>query len=884
MKRSVTLLDCLALHERFESLNLPSFFHAQLRKFRAFCTVDMLRYTWEKTTNPYIRAFTWFHRPSLGIARQMLLPRPSVGAHNKRPIRAWLFYPGTERQLRDEEELVLDFPGGGFVCMTPQHHEERLRQLAKQMRKPVLAIDYCKAPEYPYPYALEECYDVYRSLFESRGKIIGMSGNLDFRVLLSGDSAGGNLATAVIFKIIEYPQARIQKAYAAKTIAGGRVPPLPKPIGVLLSYPCLNFGFSSWMKPEHLRVLRQQSEVNLDNLAQSARNADAHGSSHRSSSKTRRSSIIDLQQSRSQDFKRSQKRKSAAVSGSNEGTSRSERTFHSLAEQAQLHLDERARFAEAEPTSDEGGEPQTPPAPESVWAESTLTPSWEKSGLPWHEVDAQAKADQRRAKEEAAALARYEKEQRALQAAAEAADRQSKDQQMAPVNTRLTLTSMAGYFQDRIITQGMLRAMAIYYIGPKRQPDFDNDYMLSPIVAPSRLLAEFPPVLFICGEKDPLCDDTVVMAGRIREAKLAKKAQLERRRAGQSARFGEQLRMSNSSAGNSSIPRDAIEDESPGDWVQMRIIEGWSHGFLQMSSLLPEAKEVISFLGTWLSLTFEDYKDRLEESKWQHSGRSNANKGMNKSVLNSPAQPETGLKKEEKEAGVEEEEEEEEEDDGPLTFVPKGRRSPNRGFESPQPNASISGSPIGSPRVGQKSPEILTNKLPAGSLGLLASPKVESLRREQADASRSSSPGGVKSATGTAAGLGSPALVASDGPERGGNDTNLTQRRGSKNGATALEEKYKAMLVTEADLLKRRRDDVVFGLGHTASAIQSEDDEEDLSRSRTHGSSDPVHDDGHGDRGRSSAPRAHPLSASVTARAGGGDAPQNDGPAPAVAA
>ncbi len=46
---------------------------------------------------------------------------------------------------------MVDFPGGGYICMNPQHHEERLRQLAKEMQKPVLAVDYCKAPEYPYP-------------------------------------------------------------------------------------------------------------------------------------------------------------------------------------------------------------------------------------------------------------------------------------------------------------------------------------------------------------------------------------------------------------------------------------------------------------------------------------------------------------------------------------------------------------------------------------------------------------------------------------------------------------------------------------------------------------------------------------------------------------
>lgn len=110
-------------------------------------------------------------------------------------------------------------------------------------------------------------------------------------------------------------------------------------------------------------------------------------------------------------------------------------------------------------------------------------------------------------------------------------------------------------------------------IGPRSQPDFDHDMYLSPIVAPARLLAEFPPVLFICGEKDPICDDTVVMAGRIRQAKLAKQADLKRR----GGRFGEQLRMSGTANGSSIEEIGNVDD-----WVQMRIIEGWSHGFMQV--------------------------------------------------------------------------------------------------------------------------------------------------------------------------------------------------------------------------------------------------------------------------------------------------------------
>ena len=76
----------------------------------------------------------------------MLLPRPKSSKHTQ-PISAVLFFAKSEAELKDCTELIVDFPGGGFVAMGPEHHEERLRRWTKRTGKPVLAIDYGKAPE-----------------------------------------------------------------------------------------------------------------------------------------------------------------------------------------------------------------------------------------------------------------------------------------------------------------------------------------------------------------------------------------------------------------------------------------------------------------------------------------------------------------------------------------------------------------------------------------------------------------------------------------------------------------------------------------------------------------------------------------------------------------
>lgn len=137
--------------------------HGQLRRFRAVPTVEMLRTTWEKTSNPYVRTLPhasvvclmrgqqirmFTYNPSIAMCRKILLPRPKTSTYT-RPISGYLFYnpSAPDAKLSEQTELILDFPGGGFVAMSPEHHEERLRLWAIQTGRPVLSLDYGKAPE-----------------------------------------------------------------------------------------------------------------------------------------------------------------------------------------------------------------------------------------------------------------------------------------------------------------------------------------------------------------------------------------------------------------------------------------------------------------------------------------------------------------------------------------------------------------------------------------------------------------------------------------------------------------------------------------------------------------------------------------------------------------
>ncbi|KAJ2800909.1 hypothetical protein H4R21_002994 [Coemansia helicoidea] len=207
----------------------------------------------------------------------------------------------------------------------------------------------------------------------------------------------------------------------------------------------------------------------------------------------------------------------------------------------------------------------------------------------------------------------------------------------------------------------MMRAMIIMYVGPTGRPNFRTDYYLSPLVAPDHLLARFPPVYFMCGEKDPMVDDTVLFAARIRSAKqkAADKpgprttaatatatatdgstgggSRLRRVPSRHAVAVGEYLNYKSSRlyGRRHSQPRqpqtstqfyigssDASSDEGsagggrgtvpaalrmtqlpvaqPAAVIKVKLVAGMSHGFMQMYSVLPESKRVASLVGDWL--------------------------------------------------------------------------------------------------------------------------------------------------------------------------------------------------------------------------------------------------------------------------------------------
>ncbi|KAI0063628.1 alpha/beta-hydrolase [Artomyces pyxidatus] len=617
----------------------------KLRRFRAVPTVEMLRVTWEKTTNPYIRMLT--RQQPVALYRKILLSRPKNSPYT-RPITAHLYYsplnahddPSSSLALQDD--LVLDFPGGGFVAMSPEHHDERLRLWASKMGRPVLSIEYGKAPEYPYPFAIDEAFDCYRVIAESKGKAIGMSGKR-LNVILTGDSAGATMTVGVVIKILEHKFSVEDPSTTYPCASSKPTTPLQLPTAIVLSYAALDFNFTSWMTPTNLRVLREETEADenrpharspsiltrrsssffyrsdgeedvsegwasglrgaKDHLShvsplavvgdERKRNAlrrkkswrEALGLSLVTQSPTStttprrlkgRRSLPGMRKPRHVDLNM-QRAKTHGIDGDSEdadGENDEQGYFDHLREEDRP-IEARVRWYYSPSQSPLSGSPNASRNPLGATLPSHSDPL---------DVLEQAKLE--------AEVAQADSE------VAKKRKREGVEQKDAPIGTRLTMTSRTGYFQDRIVSPSMMRAMAILYIGPHLNPDFASDYHISPILAPSQLLAQFPPLLMQCGEKDPFVDDTIIFAGRVREAKRQRKEELR-------AAVDSHVDVGSAEFLKLREELDILEVESEEDWVQMQIFSDWSHGYLQMPSLMREAREVIIDLAAWMDDAFE---------------------------------------------------------------------------------------------------------------------------------------------------------------------------------------------------------------------------------------------------------------------------------------
>jgi len=93
----------------------------------------------------------------------------------------------------DAKSIIIYYHGGGWVCGSINAYESLGRALAKQASAVVVLVDYRMAPEHPFPTPVDDSWEAL--LWVDANRSIFNGANLP--IIVSGDSAGGNLAAVV---------------------------------------------------------------------------------------------------------------------------------------------------------------------------------------------------------------------------------------------------------------------------------------------------------------------------------------------------------------------------------------------------------------------------------------------------------------------------------------------------------------------------------------------------------------------------------------------------------------------------------------------------------------------------------------------------------------
>tara|TARA_R110002111_G_scaffold259308_1_gene329302 strand:+ start:110186 stop:111127 length:942 start_codon:yes stop_codon:yes gene_type:complete len=111
------------------------------------------------------------------------------------PIR--IYTPANRQDVSDSKSPALVyFHGGGWVMGTLDAYDGLCQDLAGTSGCKIISVDYRMAPEYPYPIPFEDAFAATEWISSNADDF-----EIDQeRIAVGGDSAGGNLATAVALK------------------------------------------------------------------------------------------------------------------------------------------------------------------------------------------------------------------------------------------------------------------------------------------------------------------------------------------------------------------------------------------------------------------------------------------------------------------------------------------------------------------------------------------------------------------------------------------------------------------------------------------------------------------------------------------------------------
>jgi acetyl esterase len=176
---------------------------AYIERVNSFYPPDTVDYTIDQQREVYNRMCRAFLAgyPKGVTASDASIPTPACDI----PIRIY-------RKVEMPEAVVLYFHGGGFILGGLDSHDDVCAEICDRTGFEVVSVDYRLAPEHLHPAAFEDAL----AAFEWAAR------NYKQPIVLSGDSAGGNLAAAVCHATRGHPTRPVGQVLIYPGLGGDR--------------------------------------------------------------------------------------------------------------------------------------------------------------------------------------------------------------------------------------------------------------------------------------------------------------------------------------------------------------------------------------------------------------------------------------------------------------------------------------------------------------------------------------------------------------------------------------------------------------------------------------------------------------------------------------
>lgn len=145
--------------------------------------VDM---TLEEARASYVALHGMADRPAHDLA--VIRDLTCAGPAGEIPLRLY-----DAREAREPGPIITFYHGGGFVIGDLETHHNLCTEIAALMDLPLVAVDYRRAPENPFPAAIDDCEAATRWIASSPEDL----GRKATGIVTIGDSAGGTATLAV---------------------------------------------------------------------------------------------------------------------------------------------------------------------------------------------------------------------------------------------------------------------------------------------------------------------------------------------------------------------------------------------------------------------------------------------------------------------------------------------------------------------------------------------------------------------------------------------------------------------------------------------------------------------------------------------------------------